>query len=54
MEEIDDKEVEDNFFDTFEAMTDCNLELNDGIRDFVKNNQSKFIQFFDNVKQNRP
>jgi hypothetical protein len=41
--EVNDEEVENEFFDRFEEMTDCNLDLNDNIRDFVKNNQSKFI-----------
>ena len=41
--EVNDEEVENEFFDRFEEMTDRNLDLNDNIRDFVKNNQSKFI-----------
>lgn len=52
-EEVDDEEVENNFFDRFEEMSDVNLKLNDGIRSFVQNNQRQFIQFFDGIKVGR-
>ena len=33
--DVDDEEVENNFFDRFEEMSDFNIQLNDGIRNFV-------------------
>lgn len=47
---LEASEIDKNFFPTFESMTDCSLELNDRLRDFIGNSERKFITFFDNLK----